>query len=308
MSFDEVKNASARAAYEKAYKVLRMTENASEYLTQDVWESYFGGVSRETLADDFDVLYDAIINNASDNAFYETITDDKKELISAAREKLAVSANDKEKSKAMFVLVNAIPADYELNGVTANALVKSAREKFVRLGITDADAFTTLSDSAWRKQYGGSEATYAAVTPALELKTLLDSINEHPDDETSIGKLLDSLKFTETAKYLDSYVYQLGYDVNAEANDFAQQRELIERAFVKEYNAAAATRYDVVEIDLGLGVEIGKTYVGAEIDPDNYRTLFRTKISKSSSITTKCNCISDSADSSRSVSAKATRT
>ena len=85
MSFDDIKDDEARELYIKAYKVLRMTENASEYLRQEEWTSYFGGVSRATLADEFDVLYDAIMKNSTDATFYESITDDKKALINAAR-------------------------------------------------------------------------------------------------------------------------------------------------------------------------------------------------------------------------------
>ena len=268
----EIADGTAKELYENAYAVINMCYNASTYLTEEMWKSYYGGVSLENLADYFDEAYKAVTSDTTDKALIEALDEATKKELEDAYSLQATSQNDNIKAKAMFTLVNVIPADTEFNSVKAKTVIDKAREVLDRCEITEESFDCTATE--WRKQYGGPESDYPQIIEALERKTLLENINSGSADkplEELIEELLGSLEFTDMADYLDEYIDTVKYNARKETNDFAESTEMIERAFAKTYNAAAETRKDIAEIDLGAGVELSKIYVGAEVDPDGIR-------------------------------------
>ena len=253
----EIADGTAKKLYENAYAVINMCYNASTYLTEDMWKSYYGGVSLENLADYFDEAYKAVTSDTTDKALIEALDEATKKELEDAYSLQATSQNDNAKARAMFTLVNVIPADAQFNSVKAKTVIDKAREVLDRCEITEESFDCTATE--WRKQYGGPESDYPQIIEALERKTLLENINSGSADkplEELIEELLGSLEFTDMADYLDEYIDTVKYNARKETNDFAESTEMIERAFAKTYNAAAETRKDIAEIDLGAGVEL----------------------------------------------------
>ncbi|MGN0768139.1 MAG: hypothetical protein ACI4M8_02170, partial [Christensenellales bacterium] len=260
---------TAKALYETARAAVLTCENASGYLTEKIWEDYYGGVSRENLADDFDAAYKAMTAGA-DSAVIDAMDEVTRKELSDAYALPATSGSDATKAKAMFTLANAVSDPTALESAVAATIIGATKEAVNKYGLTAA-AFG-LTAAEWRKTYGGVASEYGAVTVALGRKTLLDRINAGgAEQDELIAELLGGLEFTDMADYLDEYIGDLRYNEREAATDYAESGAMLTKAFAKNYNAAAATRYDIAEIDLGLGVEFSKIYVGAEVDPDGVR-------------------------------------